>query len=289
MFSRSVSRTLLFAAVVGLAAGCSSVSGSGSGGQRAGRSSAGTRATTAQQAVRLAAAFARQATSVTANVTVHATGTTALSLSGTTRERTQPSPIAEASFPDTTVGGQAIAGGLTEIATNTAVYLRFSALNGLAGGKAWLKLPFSEFGGALGGLNIGQLIQQAQDNNPLTQTQLLAGATNVRKVGTSTINGVPVTEYTGSYPVPAAAARLPASTRAIVERDLTKAGISSVSFDVWLDGQQQTRKLIVTDHGGKESLTITMVVTSVNQPVTISLPPAAQTATLSLGSLLSGN
>lgn len=288
MFSRSVSKVLLLAATAGLAAGCSGVAGS-SGPQSAGRSSAGTRAATPQQAVQLAAAYARQATSVTANVTVQGTGTTAMSLSGTVEEQTRPDLMAEASFPGTSLGGQSIPGGLTEIVTTKAAYLRFSALRGLTGGKAWLELPYSELSTALGGFDIGQIIQQAQDNSPLVQTQMLAGATNVRKVGTSTVNGVPVTEYTGSYSVSAAVAQLPASTRAVIEQDQAKAGIKSVTFDVWLDGQQQARKLIVTEHGGVENLTISMVVTSFNQPVNIQVPPAAQTASVPLSDLTLGN
>jgi len=35
----------------------------------------------------------------------------------------------------------------------------------------------------------------------------------VKKVGTTTLNGVPVTEYAGTYPISAGLARLPASER----------------------------------------------------------------------------
>ena len=53
------------------------------------------------------------------------------------------------------------------------------------------------------GINVGQLTQQVQSNNPLVQTQMLAAAKDVRAVGTQTIDGVRTTHYAGSYPVSA--------------------------------------------------------------------------------------
>jgi hypothetical protein len=43
----------------------------------------------------------------------------------------------------------------------------------------------------------------------------------------------------------AAPSRLPASLRSQVEQQASAAGITSASFNVWLDGQQQLRKLIL--------------------------------------------
>ena len=89
--------------------------------------------------------------------------------------------------------------------------------------------------------------------------------------------GVPVTEYTGSFSVASALAKLPisAGTRATGQA-LASARITSASFQVWLDGQQQVRKIAVTEPGGLESTTITTTVTGINQPVTVQLPPAAE-------------
>ena len=91
-------------------------------------------------------------------------------------------------FPALSVAGQSLPGGLSEIVTTQAAYLKLSSLSSLTAGKAWLKLPFSELSKALGS-NFEQLVQQAQNNSRLTQTQLLAGATGVRALGTGPSTG----------------------------------------------------------------------------------------------------
>jgi hypothetical protein len=107
----------------------------------------------------------------------------------------------------------------------------------------------------------------------------------VRKVGTATVDGVPTTEYTGSYPVSAGLAKLPASARAKLAPQLRAMGLTTQTFKIWLDSQQQVRKVITSDQGTSEQVTSTVQVTSINQPVRVSLPPAAQTATVPASAL----
>lgn len=289
MVSNRVSRSLLLAATAGaaalLATGCSGASQAGHGTQSAGAAANAT----PEQTIQLVAAHARLATSATATIAMQGTGAAAMTMSGTMDEQIRPQLLAVANFGTVRVAGQSLPGGLSEILTSKALYMRFSALGVLSGGKTWVEVPYSELSQATGGVNLGQIIQQAQNNSPLLQTQLLAGATGVRKVGTSTINGVPVTEYTGSYSMSAAIARMPASSRAALRQQTATAGIKSVDFDVWVDGQQQARKLVLTEHGSLENLTMTMLVTSINQPVTAQLPPASQTVTIPLSTLTAGN
>lgn len=240
------------------------------------------------QAIELAAAHARLANSVTANLTMQGSGSAPMTMSGSLSEVLRPNLAAELDFPSMSVSGQSLPGGMSEIITGNAAYLKLSVLSQLTGGKSWLKVSFSELDKALG-VNFEQLIQQAQNNSPLTQMQLLAGATGVRVVGTGTIGGVPVTEYSGSYTMSAALKRLPASLRSQVEQQATKAGIRSVSFNAWLDSQQQVRKLVLVEHGTMEDMTVTMLVTSINQPVSIQLPPAADVATIPQSALNLGS
>ena len=58
-------------------------------------------------------------------------------------------------------------------------------------------------------------------------------------------------------------------------------------FDAWIDGQHQVRKIITTEAGSSTRITTTIVITAINQPVSIRLPPASQVATApsGLGSL----
>ena len=104
---------------------------------------------------------------------------------------------------------------------------------------------------------------------------MLSSSTNVQKVGPATINGVPTTEYTGTYPVSAALAKLPAVTRSTIAAQLKTLGLTTEHFAVWLDDQQQVRKIVTTEKGSSVQVATTIVVTSVNQPVRAAIPPAA--------------
>ena len=89
---------------------------------------------------------------------------------------------------------------------------------------------------------MGQLFQKMA-SNPMSQTQFLAAANNVRKVGTGVIGGVPVTEYTG------------------------------------------TISMTMTMRGTSLDEALGMLVSEINQPVSIAIPPAAQTATMPANAL----
>ena len=48
-----------------------------------------------------------------------------------------------------------------------------------------------------------------------------------------------------------------------------------ISFNVWIDGQHVSRKVVVVESVQGENVTTTMNVTSVNQPVHVTPPPAS--------------
>ncbi|HZR48856.1 MAG TPA: hypothetical protein VFB06_04990 [Streptosporangiaceae bacterium] len=280
-------RSVLLAAAAGLtallAAGCSGTPQASNA-----RTHAASPAPSAGQAIELAAAHAAVANSVTATIAMQGTGATAVRMSGSLSEVLRPDFGAELNFPSVSAAGQSLPGGMSEIVTGKAAYVKLSVLDSLTGGKSWLEVPFSELDKAIG-VNFEQLIQQAENNSPLVQMQLLAGATGVRVVGTGTIDGVHVTEYAGSYTMAAAMKRLPATLRSRVGQQAAKAGITSVSFNVWLDSQQQVRKIVTVDHGALGEMTVTMLVTSINQPVSIRLPSAADVATIPRSALPAGS
>ena len=66
--------------------------------------------------------------------------------------------------------------------------------------KPWLAIPVPS-GSKSSGINLSQIFSQESGSDPLTQSQLLQGATSVHQVGTGSIDGVPVTEYTGTLPL----------------------------------------------------------------------------------------
>jgi len=279
-------------------AGCSAAGQAGSSGSSASsgaKASSGASATagatagsggggsvSAAGAIRQAAQQAGKATSFAADVNVQTTGTASTTISGTLKQQTGANPLAVADFGSVTVQGQAVRGGIQEIVNGTGVYLKMAPLTQQLG-KPWIEIPASDLSKLSGG-SFSQLLQNGS-SDPLVQAQMLASSTNVQKVGTATVGGVPTTEYTGTYPVTAGLAKLPATARSQIAAQLKTLGLTTEHFTVWLDGQQQVRKIVTTAKGSSESVASTIVVTSVNQPVTASVPPASQIATLPAGDL----
>jgi hypothetical protein len=258
----------------GAASGSSASAGAGA---TASGSGGGGGSLTAAQAVRQAAAQAQKATSYSADVSVQTTGTASTSLSGTMQQQTTPTPLAVADFGSVTVSGQPVSGGIDEIINSNGIYVKMSTL-AKETGKPWLEIPVSELS-KVSGANFSQLLQNGS-NDPLVQAQMLASSDNVKKVGTATINGVPTTEYTGTYPVSAGLAKLPAASRSKIAAQLQQLGLTTEHFTVWLDDQQQVRKVVSSAKGTSESVASTIVVTSVNHPVTATIPPASQVSTV---------
>ena len=275
---------------VALTAGALAVAGCASSGTKSTASSVGSPSATASapassrgatltaaQALKDAASHAQKATSYAADLNERITGTAAVTISGTMQEQTEPSVLAVANLSSVTAQGQRLPGGIQEIIDNSGIYLKMAELAKQTG-KPWVEIPASAIS-KVSGASFSQLLQNG-NNDPLTQTQMLSSSTNVKKGGTATINGVPTTEYTGTYPISAGLAKLPAASRSKIASQLTTMGLTTEQFTVWLDGQQQVRKIVTLAKGSSEQVAATIVVTSVNQPVKASIPPTAQTATI---------
>lgn len=276
-------------------AGCTSASSSaGASGSTA---SAQPVATSPRQAIQLAANETRNVNSFAATMDIRITSKPGASssatsgspgnvdMAGTLQEQLHPSLLASADFSTLQAAGQSLPGGMGEIITSKAVYIKLSLLTqSLHTSKPWIEVPLSGLNASTG-LNLSSLFNQLQSSSPLAQTQLFAGATNVRTVGTSTVDGVPVTEYAGTYSTSAVLAKLPADLRGQLSQVLQETGITSAQFQVWVDNQHQVRKEAVVEDASAFTETVTTTVTSINQPVTISTPSASQTTTLPASAL----
>jgi len=260
-------------AVLVLLAGC------GSGSPKA---VGGAQSLTAGKAIDLAASQARHVNSYALTVHTRSTGFAATSTSGTMQIRLKPSLLGEIRM-NLSLAGHAMP--VDEILTAHALYLKMSSLGDVTG-KPWIKM--SDSGLKHGpGAAIGQLLQGIQNADPLTQTSMLTASKDLRKVGTQVINGVPTTHYAGSYAIADALAKVPASMRALTGPVLKSMGITRVHFNAWIDAQHQVRKMVTTEAGSGSRITTTVVITAINQPVSISLQKASQVATApsGLGSL----
>lgn len=276
---KGMSRLAAAGTIIILASSVAACSSSG------GKPGSGQQAQTPQQAIELAANTSRAINTFAATVSVKVNSSAAgsagaVNLTGTVTEQLHPSLLAEADYSSFAAAGHSFPGGMSEVITADSVYIKLGLLTqALHTSKPWIAIPFSALSKA-SGVNLSSLFNQLQTSNPLSQSQLFAGATNVRKVGPGTINGVPVTEYSGSVSMTQALAKLPADLRGSLGPIIKKAGINSARFSEWLDAQNQVRKVIVTESGGQFSETVTTTVSSINQPVHIQKPPASQTTSI---------
>jgi hypothetical protein len=245
-------------------------------------------------AVRLASKTTSGANSFTGTMSVQATaksgssGSQNVSLTATMAEQLHPSLLAEVNIGTLQAAGSTLPGGLDEIITPTAIYMKWSFLTQeLHLTKPWLGIPLSSLSKGTG-INFSQLFSQATTTSPLNESQMLAGATGVRKVGTGTIDGVAVTEYTGTLSLDKGIQYLSGSVKAQVQKEITAAGLTTATFTVWIDAQNTMRKEIINEGGTSLNETITVTIDTLNQPVNIAVPAASQTSPLptsALGSL----
>ena len=297
----SVARAPLYAAglvviVAAAVAGCSpSTSSSGASASAGASGSSSPAPANALDAVKLAAKTSSSANSFTGTMDLQATvkpgadtsstSAGAVSITATFAGQAHPSQVASVNIASLSFAGTPIPGGLAEIATPSTLYLKWSYLTQMLHlSKPWLAIPLSSLSQS-GGVNLSQILGQATGSGPLVQSQLLQGATAVRQVGTGSIDGVPVTEYTGTLPLDKGISYLSGAAKAQLQQAMASAGFTKMTFTVWVDGQHTVRKAVDTETGKDVTETITTTITSINQPVNIALPAASQTSPLPGGDL----
>lgn len=264
-------------------AGCAAASSSGSA---AGSAPTATAAANPVDAVKLAAKTTGGANSFTGTMSVQATAKSVASssvdvaMTATMAEQLHPSLLAEVRIGSLSSGGTTIPGPLTELITPSTLYMQWSFLTQeLHTSKPWLAIPISTLSKGTG-IDLTQLFNQATSQSPLNESDMLAGASGVRKVGTGTIGGVPVTEYQGTLSIDKGLQYLPASDRAALEKQVSASGLTTASFSVWIDASHTMRKVVMTEQGTTVTEVVTMTITSLNQPVNIQVPAADQTSAL---------
>jgi hypothetical protein len=263
--------TLLAACSSGSSGSPASTSATGTTGAAAASSGTGTGSAatgSASGALLTAATQAQNINSAVTTLHIQVTGSQASSETGTLQYQRTPSLMSQ----DMHIAAE---GGNTEIKmilTGTDMY--FSE-PGLPTGKTWMKFGRSALKGK--SASFAQLINSMQSNNFTNQAQLFAVAKNAHQVGTATIDGVPTTEYAGSFKASDAINALSPSVRDVLGAQLKSLGDSTISFREWIDGQHHMRQVIENETVKGHAVTTTMNVTAINQPVQIPLPAASET------------
>lgn len=242
-----------------------------------GSGSAGT-PLTPRQALLATATQAQKVTSASETLAIHGSGIQSVTTTGIIQFQRKPLKISE----NLKVAAAGKRTQIKAIVTDTAVYFNEASLARQLG-KPWVKVDLSALNSTpLAG--IAQLIHSLQSNNFANQAQLFAATKNVRVVGKQTIDGVPTTEYAGSFRAAEALKALSPSFRKVLAPALQVLGNSPVSFHVWVDSQHHTRKMTEIETINGEAISTTLTITAINQPVHIAPPPASQTVTPPSGS-----
>ena len=262
------------AAVAVCAATCALVTACSSAG------SAAEQPLTPTTAIRLAADQTQNVTSLGGTLSLEFDSN---SVSGTFEFQLKPSLLVEESL-GTTLGGQTE--HMAEVLTSTALYLEVPGLDAKPG-KSWIELPLANLSGTLGS-TLNQLIQDAQSADPLTQAQELTASKDARKVGTQAIDGVSTTHYTGTLTASAALAKLSPGLRKDLSSEFSQLQ-GDITWNVWLDSQHDLRRLTENYTVAGSAFALAMTITSINQPVTVTLPPASQVTVLPASALSGSN
>jgi hypothetical protein len=152
-------------------------------------------------------------------------------------------------------------------------------------GKSWIKLDMSALG-ADSELNTGDLGAGQADQNPASEATFLTGSKDVKKVGTETVDGVKTTHYKGTVTVDDLEASLRGEDKAVRERrqksidQYEKMGVDSFTMDAWIDGDDHTKRFRMRGDADKGALDMTITFLDFNKPVTVTAPPAEDTADL---------
>ena len=265
---RAPSRWITIAAAAGAAA--IAISGCSKGSPQAAANNP------AVKQIKLAAATSAKVNSLTASISVRSVGSHGGGLTGTIQMQMKPATLVEATFNVAAASSPGI--HLDEILTGQAIYFKDPAFAKSAG-KPWIKVKISQLS-SKSGISFGSLLQNLEGSNPLDQTRLFTASKDVRVVGTQTIDGVPTTEYAGTYAPQTAYEGLSSRLRKLLGPMLRSIGTNRVHFHVWIDAQHMIKKADDTQSVRGQTVTTTFTVTSVNQPVKVTLPKNGETAPL---------
>ncbi|MFF1306384.1 DUF1396 domain-containing protein [Streptomyces sp. NPDC058307] len=151
-------------------------------------------------------------------------------------------------------------------------------------GKKWMKFDLSGLGkDGLGGAAPGA--GQA-DQNPASMSAFLNGAKDVKKVGTETVDGVKTTHYAGDVTLAEIQASFKDADKSVVEQrkksleQFQKLGLDKFTMDMWVDGEDHAKQFRMRGAADKGKLDLTFTFLDYNKPVTVTAPPAKDTADL---------
>ena len=148
-----------------------------------------------------------------------------------------------------------------------------------AGGKHWLRYGYADLAD-LGGSSGAYLKDQMQNTTPNQSVKLLLASGDVKKVGTEKVRGVDTTHYSGTVDVADLAGKnssLTANQLAGLKKQLTQAGVSTESVDIWVNAKDLLVKKIEKGRMSAGEYTQTAYYSDYGVKVSATKPPASDT------------
>lgn len=152
-------------------------------------------------------------------------------------------------------------------------------------GKKWMKFDLSGLDKE-GGLGATAPGAGQADQNPASMSSFLNGAKDVKKVGTETVEGVKTTHYAGDVTLAELKATFKDADKSVREQrekstaQLEKLGLDKFTMDMWVDGEDHAKQFRMQGDADKGKFDMTFTFLDYNKPVTVTAPPAKDTADL---------
>jgi hypothetical protein len=254
-------RPLGFAAVA--AAAAIAVAGCKPGVYTSNSSSGSQSGMSSSSALSLAAQQTQQIRSFSAAVQIQATGALNATLTGTLHEVTTPTPVMSLH------ANAGALGNIRVILSNGMAYMKSPFMMNTFG-KPWVMGSTSAMSNT-SGLNLGPLLGLLSTSSPLVQVPLFSQGSNIRMMGRSMMDGSRMSEWGGHYMLSNVLGSLNSSLQPSMQT-VMNSGISMTRFRAWMDTTHMVRKLVLIEVGNNTRITITLVITSINQPMHIRMP-----------------
>jgi hypothetical protein len=263
-------------------AGSTASGGSTSSGSTAGSGGGNAPVLTAAGSVQLSL------TKMTSENSVKITGTNSGGSAGTSSTLSgvyQGSPV-EFDMNVVTTGGAA-AGNTSMVYDGTNFYMEVPELQAMAGGKPWVEFSQASLSSGIGA-TFAPLVSTLKNNSGGVQLQALLASGTLQNLGTSTVNGVQATQYSGTLSSAQMAAMdtvsgLTPAQVAQVKQLFQESGTTSEQINLWIDSNGLPVQVkVVTTSSAIGTTTDVTDFSDWGAPVTIAVPPASEIGTISI-------
>ncbi len=142
--------------------------------------------------------------------------------------------------------------------------------------KPWVKVNFAQVAKSMG-LDLSSSINNA---NPAQAVQLLEKSADLKNLGPATVAGVRTTHLSGTVDVAKAYASLSGPAKAQYETLVRRLGLKDEHIDLYVNSQQIPIKVVQSFTAKTGATTVTVLLSKLNQPVSVTAPPASQVGAL---------